>query len=297
VAQTLGLKASHFVNPNGLFDPRHISSARDMGVIAALIINQFPEHMHYFSQEAVAVGKRRLSNHNNLLRIMPEALGMKTGFVCNSGYNLVGSAMRGGRQLVSVVLGAKSSRARTALSKTMLDQGFDDLGKADHAKVNDISDQAFGSIVPADLTATVCRSKEPVTPVSARRTAGWGVSFGTFETAMKADMALRGRLISPVGINAGGAAGVVKLENAAGFQALMWGLDQGKSVSLCDQYKAEGAACDVMADTLLLQMAAAAPPDVAADQAVSDEGSDADLKPPPPAVHHGKHKHLRKKLK
>jgi D-alanyl-D-alanine carboxypeptidase len=280
VAQSMGLTSTHFVNPNGLFDPRHISSARDLGVIAALIINQFPEYLHYFSQPNVAVGKRRLPNHNNLLRTMPEAVGMKTGFVCNSGYNLVGSAIRNGRQLVSVVLGARSGNARTVQSKDMLEQGFDELGKPGHSRIGDIPDQSYGSIVPADMTTTVCKAKQPVTPVNARRTSGWGVSFGSFDTAMKADMALRGRLISPIGIDAGGVAGVIKLENNAGFAAMVWNLDQAKSNELCGQYKTEGAACDVMPDTLLLQMAAAAPPDDTIDQP-TDEG-DADVKPPPP---------------
>jgi D-alanyl-D-alanine carboxypeptidase len=280
VAQSMGLTSTHFVNPNGLFDPRHISSARDMGVIAALIINQYPEYLHYFTQPDVAVGKRRLPNHNSLIRIMPDAVGMKTGFVCNSGYNLVGSAIRNGRQLVSVVLGARSGNARTAQSKDMLEEGFDELGKPGHSRIGDIPDQSYGSIVPADMTTTVCRAKQPVTPVNARRTSGWGISFGTFDTAMKADMALRGRLISPTGIDAGGVAGVIQLQNNAGFGAMLWNLDQAKTNELCGQYKTEGAACDVMPDTLLLQMAAAAPPDDTIDQP-TDEG-DADMKPPPP---------------
>ena len=298
-ALTLGLTATHFVNPNGLFDPRHISSARDLGVIAALIINQFPEYLHYFSQADVAVGRRRLPNHNSLIRVMPEAVGMKTGFVCNSGYNLVGSAIREGRQLVSVVLGARSGAVRTKASKDMLDQGFDELGKPDHGRIGEIGDQSYGAVVPADMTTTVCKTKAPVTPVNAHRTSGWGVSFGTFDTAMKADMALRGRLISPIGIDAGGTSGVIELENKAGYAAVLWDLTEEKSNTLCGQYKAENAACDVMPDTLLLQMAAAAPPDDSVDQQVTDEGSDdASLKPPPPKHEKSvtKHKRVHRKL-
>lgn len=288
VAKSLDLQATHFVNPNGLFDPRHISSARDLGVIAALIINQFPEYLHYFSQEAVVIGKRRLPNHNSLIRIMPEAVGMKTGFVCNSGYNLVGSAIRDGRQLVSVVLGARSGAVRAKASREMLDNGFDELGAAGHGKLADIADQSFGSIVPADMTTTVCKSKAPVTPVNAHRMAGWGVSFGTFDTAMKADMALRGRLISPNGINAGGTGGVIQLENKGGYVAMLWNLDQAKSATLCQQYKAEGATCDVMPDAMLQQLAAAAPPDDSVDSPTTDEGSDDDSLRPVLPSHHSK---------
>ena len=299
-AQGLSLTATHFVNPNGLFDPRHISSARDMGIIAALIINQFPEYLHYFNQADVAVGTRRLPNHNSLIRVMPEAVGMKTGFVCNSGYNLVGSAIRGGRQLVSVVMGARSGPMRTKVTKEMLDEGFDELGKPDHGRIGEIPDQSYGAVVPADMTTAVCKQKQPVTPVNAHRTAGWGITFGTFDTAMKADMALRGRLISPIGIDAGGTAGVIKLENNAGYAAMVWDLGEEKTAQLCSQYKSDGAACDVMPDTLLLQMAAAAAPDDNADMQMTDEGSDdAGLKPPPPhkkSSKQAKHKRVHKKL-
>ena len=273
-AKGAGMKASHFVNPNGLFDPRHISSARDIAVIASLIINQFPEYLHYFKQDSLVMGKRRLSNYNSLLRIMPDAVGMKTGFVCNSGYNLVGSAIRGGRQLVSVVLGAHSGGMRAKMSKDMLDVGFSNLDKPEHGRLNVIEDQAFGAIVPTDLTPTVCKQKQAVTPVNGHRLSGWGISFGNFDTAQKADMALRGRLISPIGIDAGGISGVIEQPNKGGFLAMLWNLDQAKSLDLCSKYHDEGAACDVMPDAVLIQMAAAAPPDEEAQDPTDDEGSD-----------------------
>ena len=90
----LGLTASHFQNPNGLFDPRHVSSARDLAVLAAVIIAEFPENQKYFVQQYLEVGKKRLPNRNILIRTMPEADGMKTGFVCASGFNLVATASR-----------------------------------------------------------------------------------------------------------------------------------------------------------------------------------------------------------
>ena len=132
VAKDNGLTATHFQNPNGLFDPRQITSARDIGMIAAMIVNQFPEYSHYFKQDYVAVGKRKLRNHNGLIRVMPEAVGMKTGFICDSGYNLVGSAIKDGRQLISVVLGARSGNARTQLTQLLLQSGFERGADAAH---------------------------------------------------------------------------------------------------------------------------------------------------------------------
>ena len=123
-AKKLGLNATHYVNPNGLFDPRQLTSARDIGVLAAVILSEFPEHSRYFSQQHVAIGKKKLMNRNSLIRSMPEADGMKTGFVCNSGFNLVASATRGGRKLVAVVLGAPNSGSRAEIARTLLAEGF-----------------------------------------------------------------------------------------------------------------------------------------------------------------------------
>ena len=276
IAHEMGMTATHFENPNGLFDPRQITSARDIGIVAALIISQFPEHAHYFAQDAVTVGKRRLRNHNSLIRIMPEAVGMKTGFVCNSGYNLVGSAIKNGRQLVSVVLGAHSGGARAQISQLLLKSGLERVADAAHSKVAEIIDQPYGAIVPVDMTKTVCKKKAVVSPVSARDMSGWAISFGNFENLIKADMALRGRLISPIGIDAGGVGGVVKLPNQSGYSAVLWNLEQSASLKLCSQYRLEGAPCDVLADSIVRQMAQSTPIDPTMSQPSTDQGSDDD---------------------
>jgi hypothetical protein len=128
------------------------------------------------------------------------------------------------------------------------------------------------------------KKKTPVTPANANSMAGWAVSFGTYPDAMKADMALRGRLISPAGIDAGGVGGVIKMPNKAGYAAMLWNLEMASSLSLCNQYKLDGATCDVMPETLIQQMAAASPPDPNSNQPVTDQGSDDDttgFRPPP----------------
>ncbi len=281
VAHDLGLQATHFVNPNGLPDPRQITSARDIGIIAALLINEFPEHAHYFKQEFVAVGKRKLSNHNSLIRIMPEAVGMKTGFICSSGYNLVGSAVKDGRQLISVVLGARNGGQRAVLSKKMLLSGFTRQPEPSQGKVAEIVDQSYGAIVPADMGAAVCKGRPPTSLVNTRDISGWAVSFGTYDTLVKADMALRGRLIAPAGIDAVGKHGVVKMPGGAGFAAMFWGIDQATSLSMCSQYRVDGATCDVLPDELVTQIALSAPPEKPLPEATTDEGSDSDRPPPP----------------
>ncbi len=255
VAKNLGLSATHFVNPNGLFDPRHVSSARDIGVLAAIMINEFPQHAGYFSQDYVAVGKRRLANRNSLIRIMPDADGMKTGFVCNSGYNLVASATRNGKRLIAVVLGASSGGNRAIKAKDLLEQGFAALPQPGRHKVAEILNLPQGAIVPKDMTTNVCKRKSPVQLADGSNLAGWAISFGTYDTMNKADMALRGRVLSSIGIGTRSAAGVVKLPDKAGFAAMMWNIPQAESLSLCTAYRADGAHCDVMPPALVDQLA------------------------------------------
>ena len=123
-AKRLGMRRSRFVNPNGLPDDRQITTARDMGYLARALIIDFPEYSHFFAMPYIKIGKRRLSNHNGLLRSYKGADGMKTGFVCASGYNIVVSATRNGHKIVAVVLGGRSGGQRNLRATKLLDHGF-----------------------------------------------------------------------------------------------------------------------------------------------------------------------------
>ena len=101
-ARILGMTHTRFANPHGLPDPRQVTSARDMAILARALIRRFPEHMHYFRISAIRHGRRTLRSRNPLLNRVRGVDGMKTGFICNSGLNLVASATRNGRTLVSV---------------------------------------------------------------------------------------------------------------------------------------------------------------------------------------------------
>jgi D-alanyl-D-alanine carboxypeptidase len=123
-AKRLGLKESHFVNPNGLHDPAHVSSARDMAMIGRALLKDFPEHADLWGIGALQLGDEIIENHNGLLGRYPGADGMKTGFVCASGFNVVASATRNGRRLIVVVLGYPSARERTIEAARLFDKGF-----------------------------------------------------------------------------------------------------------------------------------------------------------------------------
>jgi D-alanyl-D-alanine carboxypeptidase len=127
-AQRLGMTQSHFVNPNGLPDPRQVTSARDLAILARALVHEFPEHNLYWRIPAIKFGKRVMRNHNKLIDRYPGADGMKTGFVCASGFNLVATATRRGRRLIGVVLGAPSSPVRNEKAARLLEFGFNNSG-------------------------------------------------------------------------------------------------------------------------------------------------------------------------
>jgi len=111
-AARMGLSATHFVNPHGLHDPRQVSSARDLAVIALYIEQSFPQYMPMFRTGVVNLGKARLESNNGLLEAFAGTTGMKTGYVCASGLNIVATVDRNGRRLLAVVLGGSSGRER-----------------------------------------------------------------------------------------------------------------------------------------------------------------------------------------
>jgi D-alanyl-D-alanine carboxypeptidase len=127
-ALKLGLKESHFVNPNGLPDDRQVTSARDMAMIGRALYREFPEEASIFGIGALQLGNQYIPTHNGLIGRYPGADGMKTGFTCAAGFNVVASATHGGKRLIAVVLGSPTPRERTAMAITLFERGFSQSG-------------------------------------------------------------------------------------------------------------------------------------------------------------------------
>jgi D-alanyl-D-alanine carboxypeptidase len=123
-ARRLGMIQSSFVNPNGLPADDQIVSARDMAILARALIREFPEYDYYWHLPGIRFGKMVQRNYNTLLGRYPGADGMKTGFICASGFNLVASATRDNRRLIAVVLGAPSAAVRAVKAAQLLERGF-----------------------------------------------------------------------------------------------------------------------------------------------------------------------------
>ena len=150
-AQRLGMHELHFVNPNGLHNPAHVSSARDMAIVARALLHEFPDHADLFSIGALQLGNQYIPNHNGLLGRYPGADGMKTGFTCPAGFNVVASANHSGRRLIVVVLGAPTARSRNQEAANLFDRGFAMGGGG-----ASLESLPSGSGSPPDMRADVC---------------------------------------------------------------------------------------------------------------------------------------------
>jgi D-alanyl-D-alanine carboxypeptidase len=123
-AARLGMTRTKYVNPNGLPAPEQVTTARDLGKLSAAALRDYPEHAALWSMLEVKMGKRRLHTHNGLLTNYAGADGMKTGFICDSGFNVVASATREGHKLIAVVLGEATGGERSTRAANLLEHGF-----------------------------------------------------------------------------------------------------------------------------------------------------------------------------
>jgi serine-type D-Ala-D-Ala carboxypeptidase (penicillin-binding protein 5/6) len=124
-AERLGMKSSKYMNASGLPDPQHYTTARDLHLLAAALIRDFPEpYAQYYSQREYRYNGITQMNRNRLLWLDSTVDGMKTGFTEAAGYCLIASSKRGPRRLLSVLLGSTSESMRAQESQKLLNWGF-----------------------------------------------------------------------------------------------------------------------------------------------------------------------------
>ena len=123
-AARMGMKSTRFINVTGLPAPQQVSTAADLGLIAAAVIRDFPEYYPLYSIKEYRYNNITQSNRNRLLWSDPYVDGVKTGFTDAAGYCLIASAKRGPRRLLAVVLGAASDSARASEAQKLLNYGF-----------------------------------------------------------------------------------------------------------------------------------------------------------------------------
>ncbi len=120
-AHALGMMHTTYVNASGLPDDRQITTARDVALLGRAIQQRFPDYYKYFSTRIFDYHGHPIRNHNHLLGVVPGVDGIKTGYIHESGFNIVTSVRRGGRHIVAAVFGGRTARARDARMRDLID--------------------------------------------------------------------------------------------------------------------------------------------------------------------------------
>jgi len=123
-AKKIGMTGSNFVNPHGLPDPRHITTARDIATLSRALLRNHPDRYKVFSKVAHDYNGQTILSHNKLLETVPGVDGIKTGFTNAAGFTLAASAVSDGTRLIAVVLGGPNRMLRDGNVTDLLQTGF-----------------------------------------------------------------------------------------------------------------------------------------------------------------------------
>jgi D-alanyl-D-alanine carboxypeptidase len=156
MAKQMGMTATHYDNANGLKSPGQISSARDLAIIALYVRRDFPEYAPIFTTQYIQLGAHKLETSNSLLQHFEGVTGMKTGYICQSGLNIVATVERGGKSLLAVVLGASSARERNELAAQLFLRGLSGELTPTGQTVLDLKDLDTD---PVDMSPLICGKK------------------------------------------------------------------------------------------------------------------------------------------
>jgi len=257
-ARRLGMWQSTFVNASGLPDDEQITTARDMAILARALLVDLPQRYALFSKGGLSYGSSWLANINGILNSLSGADGLKTGFTCKSGYNLVVSAERSGRRVIGVVLGATSQAERRAEATALVERAFDSLDRLQHEDLAPSRMGQFGvPLTPMDPGALEDRDATPptvLTPADCiygaapRMARGpWSIHVGNFRTYGQASSKMRSlrRLTSALGFSQ---QRISRAENvgASKYHARFANLKQSEAQRACQTLRAKGHYCRVL---------------------------------------------------
>ncbi|MCL1785628.1 MAG: D-alanyl-D-alanine carboxypeptidase [Alphaproteobacteria bacterium] len=221
VANQIGLSQTNFENASGLPDDDHLSSARDIALLAIAIHQHFPGYWKYFGIRNWTYGGRTYTNGNKLLGNYAGANGMKTGFTNSARYCLVATAARDGKNIVTVVLGAPNRDVRLNASRKLLDRAFGTESR--ELKIEDPDEQ------------TAVQKPKPVSSGGGKS----GVQFGAFGSRNAATEQAK-KVQKYTGI-------VPKIEQTGGmFRVRAYGLSATAADGACKKFRDQKLDCFII---------------------------------------------------
>ena len=242
-ARQLAMTGTYYANPSGLPDVRQVTTAHDLALLVDALIRDFPDDLHYFSEPSVNIGNKRYQNHNTLLGKMAGVDGIKTGFICNSGYNIVASATRNGRRLVAIVLGAESKEAADNTARVLLETGFADGARNGIKSVETLPDSVLPIEVPQDMAGSVCKRAQSLKTTPFGDLHGWSAVLGRGSSPNEATALLTRRLAATRYVFYGGRSVITQPPGRKDHLAIVDSLSRAQSRRLCEELHRQGAYC------------------------------------------------------
>jgi len=217
-ARALGMNQTVYRNASGLPDDQQITTARDQAILGRAIQDRFPNYYHYFATRTFSYRGHEIRNHNHLLGTIDGVDGIKTGYIKDSGFNIVTSVRRGNHHVVAVVFGGRSAQARDARVRSLIDNNINiaavkrtappivegwEIAQARKERRNREKDDDHTGSAPIRV-ASVARSSsdaplpgstEPIKPNAVKTVA---VHPGTMRTAALSPLPIEARQLTPM---------------------------------------------------------------------------------------------------
>jgi len=240
-ARRLGMTATHYANAHGLPNSGQVTTARDLAVLAVALARDFPQYYGYFHADRLDIGARHITGGVKFVELYaPYGEGLKTGFICASGFNIVGSALRDGRRLIAVALGFRRADLRDEFLVRLFDEAFALKTAGSRPKIWQMQNVAgTPTTVPGQGECGMIRYDMPGEAVWLGTYPNWPTARRVYDTG-QADLVSLGvtrlgkEYILPVTVN--------KVTKQA---AIIADLEPDAAQKLCAQYKAKKQFCEI----------------------------------------------------
>ena len=235
-ARALGMTQTFYSNASGLPDDQQITTARDQAILGRAIQDRFPNYYRYFATRTFEYRGHAIRNHNHLLGAIDGLDGIKTGYIHESGFNIVTSIRRANRHIIAVVFGGRSAEARDARVRSLIDNNINiasikrtappvvegwetaqarkEIKEAKQIKEEDRTGSApirVAAVTPAASDAPLPGSTDPIKPTAVKTVA---VHPGAMQTAALSPLPSDNRqLIPSSGIDPGNVTTVATVRN------------------------------------------------------------------------------------
>jgi D-alanyl-D-alanine carboxypeptidase len=249
-ARELGMTDTLYRNASGLPDAEQVTSARDQAILAQRLITDFPRRYAVFASRSMTFNGRTRNTYNGLLGSYPGADGLKTGFTCAAGYNMVASAVRDGQRLIAVVLGVQNRGARDHQVRGLLDAGFagavslPDMPLPDAALIGQRPARLELAVLQEPLGRRGCARGEQqarsVWPIES-----WGLLLGIYPDRAAARRAIGLAQAQLRGKQEAGQALLLEreMENGTSWKALLIGYRRNNAGKVCLRLRSKGIDC------------------------------------------------------